>query len=127
MPAALKDFRTHSLVVELLTKCTFASSNTAIHCAVSGGADSVALLVLAAAHSTDVTAWHVDHGLRDGSSAEAQIVHDIALALGAKFEVLFQTLIVTVSYFVIFCNLFNLLDVVSAGLVYRENTQITIQ
>ena len=86
MPAALKDFRTHSLVVELLTKCTFASSNTAIHCAVSGGADSVALLVLAAAHSTDVTAWHVDHGLRDGSSAEAQIVHDIALALGAKFE-----------------------------------------
>jgi tRNA(Ile)-lysidine synthase len=42
--------------------------------------------VLAAAHSTDVTAWHVDHGLRDGSSAEAQIVHDIALALGAKFE-----------------------------------------
>jgi tRNA(Ile)-lysidine synthase len=86
MPAALKDFRTHSLVVELLTKCTFASSNTAIHCAVSGGADSVALLVLAAAHSTDVTAWHVDHGLRDGSSAEAQIVHDIALVLGAKFE-----------------------------------------
>jgi tRNA(Ile)-lysidine synthase len=86
MPAALKDFRTHSLVVELLTKCTFAPSNTAIHCAVSGGADSVALLVLAAAHSTDVTAWHVDHGLRDGSSAEAQIVHDIALALGAKFE-----------------------------------------
>ena len=86
MPAALKDFRTHSLVVDLLTKCTFAPSNTSMHCAVSGGADSIALLVLAAAHSTDVTAWHVDHGLRDGSSAEAQIVHDIALALGAKFE-----------------------------------------
>ena len=86
MPAALKDFRTHPLVAELLTKCTFAPSNNSIHCAVSGGADSVALLVLAAAHCTDVTAWHVDHGLRNGSSAEAQIVHDIATALGAKFE-----------------------------------------
>ena len=86
MPAALKDFHTHPLVAELLTKCTFAPSNMSIHCAVSGGADSVALLVLAAAHSTDVTAWHVDHGLRDGSANEAQIVYDIAIALGAKFE-----------------------------------------
>ena len=86
MPAVLKDFRTHPLVAELLTKCTFAPINKSIHCAVSGGADSVALLVLAAAHSTDVTAWHVDHGLRDGSANEAQIVRDIAIALGAKFE-----------------------------------------
>jgi tRNA(Ile)-lysidine synthase len=86
MPAALKDFRTHPLVAELLTKCTFAPSNRTIHCAVSGGADSVALLVLASAHSADVTAWHVDHGLRNGSANEAQIVHDIANALGAKFE-----------------------------------------
>ena len=86
MPAVLKDFRTHSLVTELLTKCTFAPSNKTIHCAVSGGADSVALLVLAAAHSADVIAWHVDHGLRDGSANEAPIVQEIALALGAKFE-----------------------------------------
>ncbi len=86
MPAVLKDFRTHSLVVELLTKCTCAPSTKTIHCAVSGGADSLALLVLAAAHSTDVTAWHVDHGLREGSSAEARIVYDIAISLGAKFE-----------------------------------------
>ena len=86
MPAALKDFRTHPLVAELLIKCTFAPSNTTIHCAVSGGADSVALLALASAHSADVTAWHVDHGLRNGSANEAQIVHDIANALGAKFE-----------------------------------------
>ena len=41
---------------------------------------------MAAAHCTDVTAWHVDHCLREGSSAEAQIVHDIAISLGAKFE-----------------------------------------
>ena len=86
MPAALKDFRTHPLVAELLIKCTFAPSNTTIHCAVSGGADSVALLVLAATHSADVTAWHVDHGLRDGSASEARFVRDIATALGAKFE-----------------------------------------
>ena len=86
MPAALKDFRTHPLVAALLIKCTFAPSNTTIHCAVSGGADSVALLVLAATHSADVTAWHVDHGLREGSASEAQFVRDIAIALGAKFE-----------------------------------------
>jgi len=86
MPAALKDFRTHPLVAELLTKCTFVTSTKSVHCAVSGGADSVALLVLASAHSTDVTAWHVDHGLREGSSTEAQIVSDIAIALGSKFE-----------------------------------------
>jgi tRNA(Ile)-lysidine synthase len=86
MPAALKDFRTHPLVAELLTKCTFAPSNTTIHCAVSGGADSVALLALASAHSADVTAWHVDHCLREGSASEAQFVRDIATALGAKFE-----------------------------------------
>ena len=86
MPAALKNFRTHPLVNELLTKCTFAPSNTTIHCAVSGGADSVALLVLATVHCPDVTAWHVDHGLREGSANEAQIVRNIAIALGAKFE-----------------------------------------
>lgn len=86
MPAALRDCRTHPLVIELLAKCTFADAPSHIDCAVSGGADSLALLVLAAAQSTDVTAWHVDHGLRDGSSAEARLVHEIAIALGAKFE-----------------------------------------
>ena len=86
MPAALKDFRTHSLVTELLTKCTFAPGNLSIHCAVSGGADSVALIVLACAANLKVTAWHVDHGLRENSQTEAELVAQLAAQLGAQFE-----------------------------------------
>jgi tRNA(Ile)-lysidine synthase len=53
---------------------------------VSGGADSLALLVLAVAAGLDVTAVHVDHGLRPGSAAEADVVRDAAAGLGARFE-----------------------------------------
>lgn len=55
-------------------------------CAVSGGADSVALLLLAVASGRTVTAIHVDHGLRDGSAREAETVEVIARAVGAGFE-----------------------------------------
>ncbi len=55
-------------------------------CAVSGGADSLALLVLAAAAGCAVTAIHVDHGLRAGSEAEAEVVSAAAARLGARFE-----------------------------------------
>ena len=41
----------------------------AVTCAVSGGADSLALLVLAVEAGCEVTAVHVDHGLRPGSAA----------------------------------------------------------
>ena len=44
---------------------------TDLVCGVSGGPDSLALLVLAAAAGCAVTAVHVDHGLRPGSAAEA--------------------------------------------------------
>ncbi len=54
-------------------------------CAVSGGADSLALLALAAAAECDVTAIHVDHGLRAGSAAEAQVVAQAAHRFGARF------------------------------------------
>ena len=40
----------------------------------SGGADSLALLVLAVEAGCEVTAVHVDHGLRPGSAAEADVV-----------------------------------------------------
>ena len=52
----------------------------------SGGADSTALLVLAVEAGLEVTAVHVDHGLREGSTAEAEIVRANALHLGAKFR-----------------------------------------
>ncbi len=53
--------------------------------AVSGGADSSALLVLAAEAGCDVTAVHVDHGLRPSSSAEVEVVAGLAERVGARF------------------------------------------
>ncbi|HSH23282.1 MAG TPA: tRNA lysidine(34) synthetase TilS [Acidimicrobiales bacterium] len=53
--------------------------------AVSGGADSSALLALAVEAGCDVTAVHVDHGLRPGSSEEADVVAGLAVSLGARF------------------------------------------
>ena len=53
--------------------------------AVSGGADSSALLLLAVEAGCDVTAVHVDHGLRPSSGAEADVVATLAERLGAGF------------------------------------------
>ncbi|MCU1351190.1 MAG: tilS [Acidimicrobiales bacterium] len=74
------------LVERLLAACTFAPAGTAVTCAVSGGADSLALLVLAARAGLAVTAVHVDHGLRDGSAAEAAVVAAAAARVGAAFR-----------------------------------------
>ena len=52
----------------------------------SGGADSLALLALAVAAGCEVTAVHVDHGLRPGSDEEAAVVEAAAAALGAGFR-----------------------------------------
>ncbi|HVM09750.1 MAG TPA: tRNA lysidine(34) synthetase TilS [Acidimicrobiales bacterium] len=52
----------------------------------SGGADSLALLVLAVEAGLDVTAIHVDHGTREGSAAEAEVVAAAARRFGARFE-----------------------------------------
>ena len=70
----------------LLGRCTFPPPGTAVTCAVSGGADSLALLVLAAGAGCRVTAVHVDHGLRPGSAAEADVVADAAARFGAAFR-----------------------------------------
>ena len=75
-----------SLLSELLPRCTFPPPGTPLPCAVSGGADSLALLLLAAAAGCDVTALHVDHGLRPGSEAEADVVEGVAARVGARFE-----------------------------------------
>lgn len=69
-------------------RCTFPPPGESVHCAVSGGADSLALLTLAVRAGLDVTAVHVDHGIRPGSSSEAEQVREAARKLGAKFEAL---------------------------------------
>ena len=70
----------------LVARCTFPPPGTHVTCAVSGGADSLALLVLATAAGCRATAVHVDHGLRPGSAAEADIVRRAAAQLGAAFR-----------------------------------------
>ncbi len=72
------------LSAPLLPRCRFPEGE--VVCAVSGGADSVALLLLAVAAGRVVTAVHVDHGLRVGSGAEASMVASIAASVGAAFE-----------------------------------------
>ena len=79
--------RQHDLVNSLLSRCTFPQPGTHVDCAVSGGADSVTLLVLAAASGCEATAWHVDHHLRPDGAREAALVEDLATRLGCGFEV----------------------------------------
>lgn len=75
-----------ALISGLLERCTFAAPGSALVCAVSGGADSLALLVLAVAAGCEVTAVHVDHQLRPGSHTEAAVVASAAAMLGAGFR-----------------------------------------
>jgi tRNA(Ile)-lysidine synthase len=73
-------------IVNLLTKCTFPPVDTEVTCAVSGGADSMTLMVLALAAGCQVTALHVDHRLRPESNLEAEVVAVAAERFGAKFR-----------------------------------------
>lgn len=72
----------------LLERCDFPAAGTAIDCAVSGGADSLALLVLGVHAGCAVHAIHVDHGLRPDSAEEAEVVAAAAERLGASFTAL---------------------------------------
>lgn len=77
---------TSATIASALARCSFPPPGTAVTCAVSGGADSAALLVLAVAAGCPVTAVHVDHALREGSAEEAVVVADLAGRLGASFR-----------------------------------------
>ncbi len=70
----------------LLERCTFAPAGTPVVCALSGGADSSAMTVLAVAAGCDVTAVHVDHGLREGSAGDARRAATVAERLGVAFR-----------------------------------------
>jgi hypoxanthine phosphoribosyltransferase len=71
------------LVVDSLERCHFGPGDGRLTCAVSGGADSLALLVLATATGRPVTAVHVDHGLRADSGNDAEVVARAADRFGA--------------------------------------------
>lgn len=72
----------------LVARCSWPAgvSGGPVVAAVSGGPDSLALLVLARRAGLDVLAVHVDHGLRPGSSDEAVRVAEAARRFGAGFE-----------------------------------------
>jgi tRNA(Ile)-lysidine synthase len=70
---------------ELLARCTFPPPGTTLHCAFSGGPDSTALVWLARAAGCHPIAHHVDHGLRDGSAADAERARVIADRLAVEF------------------------------------------
>ena len=70
---------------DLLARSQFPSAGSPFDCAVSGGSDSLTLMALAVAHGCLVTAYHVDHGIRPGSSLEGAIVERAAKRVGAKF------------------------------------------
>ena len=70
----------------LLTRCTFPAAGTSVACGLSGGPDSAALVALASAAGLEVTAWHVDHGLRPSAGADAEAARAIADRFEAGFE-----------------------------------------
>ncbi len=71
-----------------LDRCNFPPSGTPVVCAVSGGADSSALLVLALAAGCLPSVVHVDHGLRTDSGDDAAAVVELCerLGVGCKVE-----------------------------------------
>lgn len=69
----------------MLSRCRFAEAEHH-DVAVSGGADSLALLALALATGSAVTAHHVDHGLRCGGDEEAAAVAEVCRRWGAAFK-----------------------------------------
>ena len=69
-----------------IERTSFPEAGTPLRCGVSGGADSLALLALAAASGCEVTAVHVDHGVRPGGEQEAARVAHYAGLAGAAFE-----------------------------------------
>jgi len=86
-------------VQALLEECHFPPPGTHVDLAVSGGPDSLGLLLLARAQGLEVSVHHVDHHARPTSGLDADfvrtvcarldvacVVHDVEVAPGANFE-----------------------------------------
>lgn len=75
------------LVARLLERCDFPAPGTPVSCAVSGGPDSMALMVLAVAHGLAVSAVHVDHGIRADSADDISLIAPVAQRFGVPVTV----------------------------------------
>ena len=75
-----------AFIDSLLARCVFPVAGTAVACGLSGGPDSAALVALASAAGLEVTAWHVNHGLRSSAGADAEAARAIAACFEAGFE-----------------------------------------
>ncbi|HWE56797.1 MAG TPA: tRNA lysidine(34) synthetase TilS [Acidimicrobiales bacterium] len=76
-----------SWLAGVLGRCAFPDpSGGPVTLAVSGGADSTALMVLAGRAGLSGTVVHVDHGLRPGSASEGDYVAQVAAGLGFEFR-----------------------------------------
>ena len=75
------------LIEQLLARCSFPIAGTAVSLAISGGPDSMALLLLAHAAGLNITAIHVDHQLRSDSALDATIIRAVTEPLGIPLVV----------------------------------------
>lgn len=73
-------------ISDLLPRCIFPPPQTKVFCAVSGGADSIALMLLAHASGLLVTAIHVDHQLREKSALDINFIAPVAESLGIEVQ-----------------------------------------
>lgn len=74
------------MIADLLRRSTFPTPGTSVVCGLSGGADSTALVRLAVAAGCDVTAVHVNHGLRPSADDDQACALATAERLGIEFR-----------------------------------------
>ncbi len=71
---------------QFAARCYFPAPGQPFRCGVSGGADSLAMMILAVHVGCDVTAIYVDHGLRADSKKDGEFVAAMAKKFGAQFS-----------------------------------------
>jgi tRNA(Ile)-lysidine synthase len=75
------------MIADVLRRSTFPPPGTRVTCGLSGGADSTALVVLAVAAGCEVTAIHVDHGLRPSAVDDQLSARRTAERLEVEYRV----------------------------------------